>query len=60
MGSELASSTLTLEHPMAEKKKERIMKATFRAIVTTRDGKRIKIGPKDVTRKPGSRHRKSA
>lgn len=45
---------------MAEKKKARIMKATFRAICTTRDGKRIKIGPKDVTRKPGSRRRKSA
>jgi hypothetical protein len=36
------------------------MKATFTAIATTRDGKRIKIGPKDVTRKPNSRKRKSA
>lgn len=45
---------------MGEKgKKPRIVKATFSATCTSGDGKRVKIGPKDVTRKPGSR-RKSA
>jgi len=45
---------------MGEKgKKPRIVKATFTALCTTGDGKRVKVGPKDVTRKP-SRRRKSA